>query len=148
MDSLNYCIDQKGLVVHAWDLMTNHAHLLIDTTGEPLEDIVRDFKRHTSKAITHAIENNIQESRDWMLYLFQRSGEMNGMNVNVQFWKNGYHPIHCWNKELILQTINYIHQNPVRAEFVSEAHEWKYGSATNYALGHGLVKLEMLDVYG
>jgi len=146
VDSLNYCVAEKGLKIHAWVLMTNHAHLLIDTDKEPIEHIVRDFKRHTSKAITKAIEENIQESRDWMMYFFRKAGEKNGMNKELQFWQNDYHPIHCWNGELIQQKINYIHQNPVRAEFVNEAHEWKYISAPDYILGNGLIKIDKLDL--
>lgn len=147
IDNLNYCIEKKGLKVHAWVLMTNHAHLLIDSHDKPLEHIIRDFKRHTSKKITQAIEDNIQESRDWMMYFFRKAGDINSMNKEVQFWKNGYHPIHCWNHELIVQKINYIHQNPVRAELVNDIHEWKYSSASDYVLGHGLVNIEKLDIY-
>jgi len=29
VESLSYCIKNKGLVVHAWVLMSNHVHLLI-----------------------------------------------------------------------------------------------------------------------
>jgi len=28
IESLNFCIDQKGLNVHAWCLMSNHLHLI------------------------------------------------------------------------------------------------------------------------
>jgi putative transposase len=146
VDSLNYCITRKGLRVHAWVLMSNHAHLLIDSENTPLEHIVRDFKRYTSKAITKAINENIQESREWMMYFFRKAGENNSMNKDVQFWQNGYHPIHCWKQELIVQKINYIHQNPVRAELVHQAYEWKYSSASDYVLGHGLVEIEKLNL--
>ena len=146
VDSLNHCIEQKGLIVHSWVLMTNHAHLLVNTKGENLEFIIRDFKKFTSKKTFAAISDNIQESRDWMTYFFERSGKRNVMNKDFQFWQNGYHPIHCWKRELILQKINYIHQNPVRAGFVEYDHEWKYGSARHYVCGLGMVKIEMLDL--
>jgi putative transposase len=147
VDSLNYCIEHKRLIVHAWVLMTNHAHLLIDSTDVPIEFMVRDFKRHTSKATFKAIGDNIQESRGWMTYFFERAGHGNCMNKHFQFWQNGYHPIHCWKKELILQKIKYIHQNPVRAGFVSYDYEWKYGSASNYVNDIGMVKIEKLDFW-
>ena len=28
VDSLNYCIKEKGLRIHAWVIMTNHVHLV------------------------------------------------------------------------------------------------------------------------
>ena len=30
-DRLRYCIDQKGLNLHAWVIMTNHVHLIISS---------------------------------------------------------------------------------------------------------------------
>jgi putative transposase len=47
VDSLNYCIDQKGLVVYAWVIMSNHIHLVITTKSDNgnISDIIRDFKK-------------------------------------------------------------------------------------------------------
>lgn len=69
VDSLNYCIDKKGLEVYAWCIMTSHVHLILGTKGDnKLEDIIRDIKRHTSKAILNSIKENSQESRkEWMI---------------------------------------------------------------------------------
>ena len=45
IESLNYCIQHKGLVVHAFCIMTNHVHLIITSKeGNILAGIVRDFK--------------------------------------------------------------------------------------------------------
>jgi len=63
VDSINYCIKNKGLVVYAWVIMSNHVHLVIETRNAALEDIMRDLKKHTSKTIIKAIEENPQESR-------------------------------------------------------------------------------------
>jgi REP element-mobilizing transposase RayT len=58
VDSLNYCIKNKGLMVYAWVIMSNHVHLVIESRNAPLEDIMRDLKKHTSKKIIKAIEEN------------------------------------------------------------------------------------------
>ena len=48
LESLNYCILNKGMEIYAWVLMTNHLHLLIGVTGEnSVSDIMRDFKKYT-----------------------------------------------------------------------------------------------------
>jgi putative transposase len=49
VDSLNYCIENKGLIVYAWVLMSNHAHLIIESIDEPLQNIMRDMKKIYSK---------------------------------------------------------------------------------------------------
>jgi REP element-mobilizing transposase RayT len=48
VDSLRYCIRNKGLNVYAWCLMSNHLHLIVNC-DEPfqLKDTIRDFKSIT-----------------------------------------------------------------------------------------------------
>lgn len=56
VDSLNYCIENKGLIVYAWCLMSNHLHLVCQAKeGFGLSGIIRDFKKFTSKAIIKLI---------------------------------------------------------------------------------------------
>jgi putative transposase len=57
VDSLNYCISNKGLEVNCWCLMSNHLHLIASAKeGGNLSDILRDFKKFTSKALINAIK--------------------------------------------------------------------------------------------
>ncbi len=37
------------------------------------------------------------------------------------------------------QKLNYIHQNPIRAEIVNRAEDYRYSSAIDYAGGKGLL---------
>ena len=32
VDAINYCIQNKGLIVYAWCIMTNHVHIIIGTS--------------------------------------------------------------------------------------------------------------------
>jgi len=84
VDSFNYCIKNKGLEIYAWVIMSNHVHLIIGTTDKPMQDILRDIKRHTSKQLIKAITENIQESRkDWLIWFFEREGKLNPNNEYV-----------------------------------------------------------------
>jgi REP element-mobilizing transposase RayT len=68
VDSIKFCIKEKGLEVYAWCIMTNHVHLIIGSIKNKMEDIIRDLKRHTSKSILLGIEENPIESRkEWLL---------------------------------------------------------------------------------
>ncbi len=49
VDSLRFCQKEKALELYGWCIMTSHVHLIIVTTGNPLENIMRDLKRHTSE---------------------------------------------------------------------------------------------------
>ncbi len=66
IDSIKYCQEQKGLLLYAWCLMTNHAHLIAKAKeGYELPGIMRDLKKFTSKKITNAIEENPFETAIW-----------------------------------------------------------------------------------
>ena len=71
LESLKYCQEKKGMMLHAWVIMTNHVHLIISSISNKLEHVVRDLKKFTSKQIIKAIKENNSESRkEWMLNIF------------------------------------------------------------------------------
>jgi putative transposase len=76
VDSLNYCIDNKGLQVYCWCLMSNHLHLIASASeGNNLSDILRDFKKFTSKDLIRSIKETPESRRDWLLNLFWYAGK-------------------------------------------------------------------------
>lgn len=63
---LIHCQQKKGLEIFAYVLMTNHLHLVVRATNDPLSDILRDFKTFSSKELIKLIRSNVQESRKEM----------------------------------------------------------------------------------
>jgi len=52
LESLDFCIKNKGLRLYSYVIMSNHVHLLVQAKeGYKLSEIIRDFKSFTSKAI-------------------------------------------------------------------------------------------------
>jgi REP element-mobilizing transposase RayT len=49
MESLKFCQKEKGLLLHGWCIMSNHIHLIASAKNENLSEILRDFKKFTSK---------------------------------------------------------------------------------------------------
>jgi REP element-mobilizing transposase RayT len=49
--------------LYAYVIMTNHLHLIISSETNGISDMMRDFKKYTSKQIIAAILSNNQESR-------------------------------------------------------------------------------------
>jgi putative transposase len=146
VDSIEYCISEKGLVVCAWVIMTNHIHMIIGTRKEKMQDIVRDLKKYSSKEIFKLINENQTESRkEWMIWMFEMAGKKNGNNKNFQFWQQHNKPIELNSNAKIEQKLNYLHNNPVIEGFVNEPHEYKYSSAIDYSGGKGLIKIEIID---
>ena len=51
-NALKHCQEKKGLELYAYCLMSSHLHILCKgTEGFILSDIMRDFKKFTSKQI-------------------------------------------------------------------------------------------------
>ena len=146
IDSFNYCIKKKGLVINAWVIMTNHVHMIISRNGDvPIEHIMRDMKKFTSVEIIHAIEKSSVESRkEWMLKIFAAYGKANSNNVKFQFWQQDNHPIELNSNKEIEQKLDYIHENPVKHGFTNSSECYDWGSAIDYSGGKGLVDIEML----
>ncbi|WP_435529322.1 transposase [Moheibacter stercoris] len=135
IDSLDFCPKEKGMEIVAWCIMTNHVHLIFRSIrGKKPETILGDFKRFTSKKIVKAIQDTPKESRrEFLLEQFEKAGD-NSSNVrNYQFWRHDNKPIELWSTKVILEKINYIHQNPVEAGIVYHPEEYRYSSAVDYA---------------
>ncbi len=136
LDSIRFCQQNKGLILNAWCLMTNHIHLVARATNLDLSDILCDLKKFTSKQIIQAIINNKLESRrDWMLRIFKEQGANNSRNKEFQFWRQDNRPMELYSSAFTFQKINYIHQNPVRAGIADKAEEYVYSSGRDYHFG-------------
>lgn len=116
--------------------MTNHVHLIIRARERNnLPDILRDYKKFTSKASIKAIKDNPQESRqEWLLKQFR-------VPEGFRFWRADNKPVELWSNAVIDQKIDYIHQNPVEEGLVFRAEDYVYSSAIDYAGEKGLLEL-------
>ena len=146
LESLEYCQQNKGLVIYAWVLMSNHLHAIVGSNSqERVSDIWRDFKKYTSKKIIETIKTEISESRsEWMLNRFEYSGKNDKKIKNYRFWQEGNDAQGIYLNDYFEQKLNYIHENPVKTELVNRAEDYRYSSAIDYAGGTGLLKVEVV----
>jgi REP element-mobilizing transposase RayT len=143
LESLEYCQVNKGLDIYAWVLMTNHLHMIVDTSGpDSIGDVLRDFKKFTSKSIVKAIQENEQESRqEWLMNRFRFRAANDKKVANYKFWQEDNHVETIYSYDFFKQKLDYIHQNPVRQEIVEKAEDYLYSSARNYAGMDGLLNV-------
>ena len=141
LESLKYCQAHKGLELFAYCLMTNHLHLMSRASGQySHSEILRDFKKYTSKALIIAIKQHDGESRkQWLLQQFTT-------DRGYRFWRGDNKPIEVYSNHVISQKLRYIHQNPVEEGLVFRAEDYVYSSAVDYAGGKGLLNITKVDV--
>ena len=139
VDNLAYCQTKKGLEIFAWVIMTNHVHLIIRAEkGTELQDILRDYKKHTSKVLKKPISENDRESRkEWLLGQF-------GTQEGFRFWRGDNKPIELWSNSVIKQKLDYIHNNPVEEGLVFRPEDYMYSSANDYAGGKGMLDIVLI----
>jgi putative transposase len=84
VESIKYCQTEKGLVLYAWCLMTNHIHLIVGRgKDDKIEEIIRDFKKYTSAQICKAIEkNNVERSGCWLFFVLRAKIVKSTVNIN------------------------------------------------------------------
>lgn len=141
IDSLKYCIKNKGLNVYAYCLMSNHLHLIVNC-DEPFElkDVIRDFKRHTVKQILFQILNEPESRREWIVELLKHEGKKSSQNESIKFWQGGNHAIEVYSQKFVWDKISYIHNNPVVEGLVENPEHWVYSSASNYFNDKGILE--------
>ena len=146
VDSLNYCIANKGLKVYAWFIMSNHIHAILSAEdGYSLSAIIRDFKKHTAKQVLHFIEKEPESRWEWKLHRFEWAGKTVARITKYRFWQKENHAIHMnpLFPGMFSQKLNYIHDNPVRAGIVDMPAEYLYSSARDYEGSKGLVNVTL-----
>jgi len=146
IDSLNFCIEQKCLNVHAWCIMSNHVHCILSSSNNTLSNTIRDFKRHTSKQILHSIQEEVESRRIWMLFQFKHAAQQHVRNTNYQLWTHENHAIYMdpHIKDMYTTKLSYIHQNPVNAGLVENAEDYLLSSARDYIGRQGLIKVNFI----
>lgn len=145
VSSLDYCIKEKRMILYGYVIMSNHIHLIVQSKEGKLSDLIRDFKKFTSKNILKAIQTEPESRRRWMLDLFKKAIESHSRNKNYQFWQYGNHAEEIYTLHFMWVKLNYIHLNPIRAGIVEKAQHYIYSSASNYVNQKGLVKVELAD---
>lgn len=148
IDSLKHCCKEKGLVLYAYCLMTNHIHLIASAKGNvKLFEIIRDFKKFTNKAIIKEVTENNESRKKWLLNKFEFAGRYLQKVKLYKVWQDGYRAVELESLAFTVQKLDYIHQNPVRAGIVSVAEHYLYSSTSNYCSLGGLIDVVLLDVH-
>ena len=128
ISSLKFCQEKKELKIYSYVIMSSHIHMIASAENTPLSYILRDFKSFIADKLFNLVENNEYESRrEWMKYLFEFFGK--GIGQDRQFWEHGNFPIELYSPKVVAQKVNYIHNNPVKANIVEQPEHYFYSSA-------------------
>jgi len=98
--------DGERYVLHDWVVMPNHVHLVIEPRGEHgLSDILHSLKSYTASEANRILARN------------------------GAFWQHESYERLLRNQDEFDRCVQYVQQNPVRAQLVSEPAQYAYGRA-------------------
>ncbi len=110
--------------LHAYCLMPNHVHLLVESSTEPLAKFMQGLQQSYSQYynLRHRKTGHVFQGR--------------------------YKAIVCEKDEYLLELIRYIHLNAVRAGIVKEAEQYEYSGHRAYLEGQATEVIDPRKVLG
>ena len=90
------------------------------------------MKRHTAQRIMELLE---AERCEWLLNQFRYFRAPHKAESERQVWQEGSHPQAMMTDEMMLQKIEYAHNNPVKRGLVAAPEHWRYSSAHEWLEG-------------
>jgi REP element-mobilizing transposase RayT len=134
-DSLIYCQKHMGLKIYAYVFMLNHLHLIIQSPD--VSGFIRSFKSYTAKELL----KNIEKTELNIVNLFSFK------DGHREFWEKTNKPELIITEKFFDQKFNYIHNNPVKKEYVDYPEDWEWSSADYYINGkQGRIKIDSMEI--
>ena len=134
LNSFSYLQQQHDVKLYGYVILENHLHWVAQSNNLA-KDVAR-FKSYTAKQILQYLELQKQHRLLKQLAFYKKKYKN---DRQYQFWQEGSHPQEIQDSKMLLQKLNYIHQNPVKRGYVDEPIDWRYSSARNYAGKKGLI---------
>jgi REP element-mobilizing transposase RayT len=108
LDRMAYCTEKFGALIHAFCLMPNHFHLLLQVQDIPLSSIMRSALTSFAKYFNR---------------LHRKVGHV---------FQGRYRAILCQKETYLMELVRYIHLNPVRAHLANSPQQWRWCSLASY----------------
>ena len=127
ISSLRYLCDQQKIKVYAFVIMPNHIHLiwkLLEPNGR--ESPKASFLKYTA----HEFKKMIRDDASINLTKFY----VDAFNKNYEFWQRDPLAIILYSKPVMLQKLEYIHNNPLASHWnlAKDPNDYFYSTAKYY----------------
>jgi putative transposase len=123
IESIERAREKHNFSLWAFVFMPDHVHLLINPTEKEynISNILKDIKTDTArKTVKYLKENNPSE-------LLKLSTDQ--QYRKYRFWqKGGGYDRNIIKESTLIDSVKYIHNNPVRKNLVDEPEKWYYSS--------------------
>lgn len=130
ISSLQYLVKQKFVEIYGYVIMPNHIHLIwniLQINGK--ESPVASFTKFTA----HQFRKYLLANNPNLLDIYKSDKE----DRSYQFWKRDPLAIPLSTNDILLQKLDYIHDNPIKEKWklCASPEEYAWSSANFYETG-------------
>jgi len=118
---------KHGILILAYVIMPDHVHLLIRSEKEMSEALRLLNGVSARRVIQYLSDNGFAES------LSKLRGETRERNHKHSVWQHHSDSLEIFGEKTFWQKVDYIHQNPVRANLVENSTDYRFSSARHWA---------------
>jgi REP element-mobilizing transposase RayT len=136
-NSLKYLQQTDNLKLYAYVILENHLHLIVQS--DDLSKSMESFKKYTARQIIDLLKMRNVTTILNQLSFYKKAHKD---DREYQLWQEGIAPKLIQDDEMMVERINYIHNNPIKRGYVDEAKHWRYSSARDYEGDVGLIEVE------
>jgi putative transposase len=134
LDSWTFLQKERGFELYGYVIMENHLHLI--ARAPELANAMKSFKMYTATQIIALLESHGAEV---LLRQLRAHKLLHKKESEYQVWQEGSEPKQVSSTAIMLQKLEYMHNNPVKRGYVDDPVHWRYSSARNYAGQAGLI---------
>jgi len=136
-DCWRFLQGNKNLTLYGYVVLENHLHLV--ASAPDLPGVMKSFKMFTARQIIDLLERH---GAQVILRQLRAHKLAHKTQSDYQVWQEGSHPKQIGSKEMMLQKLEYMHNNPAKRGYVVDPLHWRYSSAGSYAGQRGLVEIQ------
>jgi REP element-mobilizing transposase RayT len=135
-DSWNFLEKERDFRLYGYVVLENHLHVI--ASAPHLANAIKSFKMYTARHIIDLLETH---GAKVLLKQLRALKLRHKTDSEYQCWEEGSKPKQIDGDVMMLQKLEYIHNNPVKRGYVDDPVHWRYSSARNYAGMPGLIKV-------
>lgn len=116
-ESLNFCIENKFLMVNAYVIMPTHLHAIlfdVDFNADRLKHSLDDMRKFTGRQL---LDYSAKHSPESFSKVFRQRA---GKDGERRFWQPTQHPVGIFSEQFWKQKMDYLHFNPGRERLVKK----------------------------
>jgi len=138
VESIKSAKNKHNICLLAYVFMPTHVHLLICPKEEKysISDILLSIKQSSSRKIMNYIRKNCPERLKYH--------DTGLKSKPYRFWQDGGgYDRNIISKEAIKNSIDYIHNNPIKGGLVESLSDWKWSSFNDWNnFGKGVIEID------